>query len=482
MTKTFPFISLWASCPRVYAIALMAILSGGAAAQVTVDAPPDSPNLNLFVNAPFYLQAEAPTCQSQPVTTMAYSIDNDSPDAYTVKATSLQALVTGISNGPHVIHVKAWNGIGNEVCTQSITLTVGGGLNVSTPAQGTQGVWTTVQSPFPLQESASTCGGAPTTSMTYSLDNVSGPPPVSGTSLNTTVSASLGSHILRGKAWGSSGEYCETDIRLNVSNSPPGIQPPSNATVCAHLENDNNGSPGGSCKGANPNANVWQTQPDSGTGGTKSGSTSLVSSPVYGGQSDSRQFSMTFTNGGKTTTRPGVRWFDKAIADTPSARHFIYDAYVYIAPGSNLDDIELDINHAIGSSGQVYILGAQCDLVSGNWQVSIETQVPKWVNTNASCSASQVTAGVWHHFQIQTSHDAEPGQNIYYEAVALDGNVTPITTCKNQTTGATVACQSTSTNLGWAGLIGPNFQLDGNGELSSGAATAYVDNFTIYYW
>ncbi|HEX4169633.1 MAG TPA: hypothetical protein VHZ55_29570, partial [Bryobacteraceae bacterium] len=297
-----------------------------------------------------------------------------------------------------------------------------------------------------------------------------------------TVSASAGPHILRGKAWGSSGEYCETDIRLNVSSSPIGIQPPPNATVWAHLENDNNGTSGGSCKGANPNANVWQTQPDSGTGGTKSGSSSLVSSPVYGGQSDSRQFTMTFNNGGNTSVRPGVRWFDKAIADTPSATHFLYDAYVYLAPGSNVDDIEMDINHSIGSTGQLYILAAQCDLPSGNWQVSIETESPHWVNTNASCSASQVTPGVWHHFQIETYHDTEPGQNIYYESVALDGNVTPITTCKNQTTGATVPCQSTSTNPNWSGLIGPNFQLDGNGKLSSGTATAYVDNFTIYYW
>jgi hypothetical protein len=72
-------MSLAARSSRVYAVAMMAVLAGGATAQVTVDAPPDNPNLNLFVNAPFYLQAEAPTCQSQPVTTMAYSPSTTTP-------------------------------------------------------------------------------------------------------------------------------------------------------------------------------------------------------------------------------------------------------------------------------------------------------------------------------------------------------------------------------------------------------------------
>jgi hypothetical protein len=87
---------------------------------------------------------------------------------------------------------------------------------------------------------------------------------------------------------------------------------------------------------------------------------------------------------------------------------------------------------------------------------------------------------VWHHFQVQTHHDPDGGTEIYYDAVALDGNVTQITSCKNASTGASLACASTPSNPGWGALIGPNFQIDGTGP--GGAATAYVDNFTVFYW
>ncbi len=174
----------------------------------------------------------------------------------------------------------------------------------------------------------------------------------------------------------------------------------------------------------------------------------------------------------------GVRWFEKK-GPSDSATHFQYDAYVNIVDVSKVGELELDVNHAITTPVHLlYILAAQCNLTKGLWQVSLRGK--GWVNTNATCTRAQVASGVWHHFQVQTHHDPNGGTGLYYDAVALDGNVTRITKCTNASTGASVACQSTPSNPGWGSLIGPNFQIDGSGP--GWSATAYVDDFSTFYW
>ena len=174
----------------------------------------------------------------------------------------------------------------------------------------------------------------------------------------------------------------------------------------------------------------------------------------------------------------GVRWFDKK-GPSDSATHFQYDAYVNIVDVSKVGELELDVNHAITTPVHLlYILAAQCNLTKGLWQVSLRGK--GWVNTNATCTRAQVASGVWHHFQVQTHHDPNGGTGLYYDAVALDGNVARITKCTNASTGASVACQSTPSNPGWGSLIGPNFQIDGSGP--GWSATAYVDDFSTFYW
>lgn len=456
-------------------VALVLALSGTASAQLQIDAPND----HSVVNSPFYLHAEASTCESLPTRSMAYSIDSGN-DVIFSNSQSLQTMIT-IQNtvGPdHTLTVKAWNAIGS-LCERTLSLSVGNSVNVSAPAQGAR-----VTSPFVLQAAAPTCGGENTLSMAYEVDNASDPQSDDGMGqphevgsavLNASVTVPTGSYILRVKARGDSGAYCETDINLNVDTSA-GLVPPSGALSYVHMENDATYTGTyAHCGGANgANINKWQSQPDCATVGIKTGSTSIVSTPTYGLQPDSREFTMTYdTSGG------GVRWFDKAIPGQFSETHFQYDAYVNIVDSSKVGELELDINHAITSPlHYLYILAAQCNLNKGRWQVSLRGK--GWVNTNATCTREQVASGVWHHFQVQTHHDPDGGTGIYYDAVAIDGNVTPITSCTIASTGASVPCVSTPSNPGWGGLIGPNFQIDGTG--SGGAATAYVEDFTVFYW
>lgn len=458
-------------------VAIAVALAGTAGAQITVNAPAN----DSVVNSPFYLQAESASCQSQPTATMTYSIDNGA-DAPNQHAQSLQAMVAGVSKGTHTLHVKAWNGMG-QVCTQAVALTVGDGLSVSAPAQGA-----TVTSPFVLEEQATSCGGQGTSKMTYSLDSGQDNT-FDGTSLNTTVSTSTGQHILRAKTWGSSGAYCETDVQLNVATTA-GLAPGSGATQYPNMQNDGNYiGTYANCGGANgPHDNLWQTQPDCDTPGNKTGSTTTVSTPIYGADSTSREFTMT-TGPSGGSSGGGVRWFDQAITPAnyptePSATHFQYDAYVYLVDNTQVMNIEMDINHSINATDVLYIMGVQCNLQRGVWQVTAS----RWVDTPVPCTRSQVTSGVWHHFQIQSHHDPNSGAEVYYDAVAIDGNPVDITKCQ-QPSGSvysssepTVSCLSEvrHPSPAWSDFIGPNFQLD---EMNaSGTATAYVDTFSVFYW
>jgi hypothetical protein len=442
---------------------LLAVLGRDASAQLTIAAPVDQ----AVVNSPFYLQAKAPSCHESPTASMAYSYDQN-PDNIFSGSQSVSTMVTIPVNGAHLLRVKAWSTTGS-LCEEDVALTVGGGVAVSAPAGGSL-----VTSPFIAEAQAPTCNGQGTKEMGYSMNHEWDTVFSRGISLDRSVWSWTGpQQILRVKAWGDAGAYCETDVNVSVADSS-GLIPPSGVAAYQHLELDNNYTGTyAQCGGAiGPSTSLWQTQPDCGTPGTNAGSTGIVPTPTYGKDMSSRAYTMSYTASGG-----GVRWFDAKPADD-SATHFQYDLNVYLPSVSSVMNIEMDTNHSITTLGKwVYIMATQCDLSLAVWQVTVNRA---WVNTNVPCTANQVTPGIWHHLQIQTHHDANGGPGIYYDAIAVDGNVTPITTCTNPSTGAVISCVSTAENLGWGGVIGPNFQLDGQG--SGGSAAAYVDDFTIYYW
>jgi len=67
--------------------------------------------------------------------------------------------------------------------------------------------------------------------MTYSFDSQPDNPPVSATSMNQDISTTTGTHLLRVKAWGNSGAYCETDLNINVSSQSVVISAPANNAI-----------------------------------------------------------------------------------------------------------------------------------------------------------------------------------------------------------------------------------------------------------
>jgi hypothetical protein len=413
---------------------------------------------------------------------MTWSYDSQ-PDNPAVSGQSLQTMATISGTTTPLLRVKAWNGQG-ALCEKDLNLNIGGGVTVSSPAQGSG-----VSSPFTLNASAPTCGGQTTSSMAWS-DNTRTDQTFSGAkSINTSITAPGGWDLLRAKAWSTGGAYCETDVHINVGgNGSSGIIPPANANSFTHLENDATYTGAyASCGGATgPHSSMWQTQPDCATYSSQgyqapTGSTAQVSSPVFGTNSISRQFAMTnYYHSGE-----GVRWFDAKPDNTnlEAASNFLYDAWVYIPNVSKVMNIEMDVNHTV-SSGTTFILAAQCsvNIGTGVWEM---TSSSGWLTTNAPCTPQAVTSNAWHHFQIQSHHDSSGV--IHYDKVAVDGVITSSLTCtpKGGGTATAAACNSAGKSLGWGAGMGPNFQLDGLGTPPSGSsysASAYVDNFTIDYW
>lgn len=452
--------------------------AGTAYAQVSVQAPS---NGNVINTTP-YLQAASTSCNSEATVSMGYSFDNSSTTYTFAGAQNLQVQVPSsqaLSTGPHTIHLKAWNG-SNFGCDTPVSVTVADStdsVKVTSPADGN-----TLYSPFTLTAAASKCNGQTTSAMKYSTDSNADSGTFNGGSINTSVSTSglaTGWHILRVKAWGSSGSYCETDLQFNVPPSS-GIIPATTASEFSQIEiNPNYTGTYNSCPNdgaTNPIPFQWQTQPDCNTNGGASnrGSTSIgygPAFPTYKGNASpaemgSREFVLTPAASGG-----GVRWFDP-LGSSDSATHFVYDLWIYFPSTtdlSNLQELELDVNHATTSPAKLlYVLAVQCSF-GNKWQISPNGST--WQSTDQNCNS--FSAGVWHHVQIESQHGSGGNTSIQYDSIAIDGTVTPLT-CSHTT------CTGTAQTSTWSSVIGPNFQMDGT--TNGGVVHAYVDAFNIFYW
>ena len=558
------------------------------AADVSVSAPASG----AVVSSPFVLQATSATCLSQSTVSMAYSIDSGSDTVFN-PATSINTSVSA-SQGTHTLRVKAWGS--GTFCETDVAITVGTGVAVSSPVNGS-----TVASTFLLNATASTCGGQSTSSMAYSFDS-STDTVINAQSINQNVSTSAGSHLLRVKAWGNAGAFCETDLNINVSSqsviittptngstvavtfqlqaqaptcngrstssmtynfaghpdapassvqsintsvtapttgvqqlnvkawngigdlcetsvsvdaeptgSGNGIVWPTNALNFGPIEQNSvyaGGVSGESAPGAyqaatddndtNPcdkgvtvspdsTDNLWLTQRDCGTNGTKTGMTTSVT-PGPGTpptNTATREYEVTSATGSSGVT-PGIRWSTRLTGAASTYQNFGFDAYVYFENDGSLDRtgrLELDINQSVLNSAtnqyDLYIMSHQCNFDTGFWEVG------GWQATGQRCgdqtnTRSGFSPGVWHHVQIKAHRVSG---TITFDQVALDGNVQNLT-CNGGGTGSCTRAVTANANWQPDGLVVPNFQIDAhltNGSISS-PVKVYVDSFYIYYW
>src|SRR6266702_2634949 len=302
------------------------------------------------------------------------------------------------------------------------------GVTVSSPTNGE-----TVKTTFPVSAYASTCSSQTVTAMGFSMDSGSDEKDVSGTAINANATSGTGGQTLHVKAWGNNGAVCVTDVAVTVgvsSSSPV----PNYATSVSNIETLSN----------------WKATHDSGSGGSSSGNSTLVSSPSKSGAS--RRFSTTFSNYG------GER-FTVSFGDDATAQNFFYDAWLYIAQGSSIANIEMDMNQVM-PNGQTVIYGFQCAGWSNTWEYTMNKGTPTspvdaWVNTGKYCNPASWGTNAWHHVQISYSRDAYG--NVCYKSVWLDGVETDF-----------YKIVPPVFSLGWGQTMVTNFQVDG-GSTSGGS-------------
>jgi len=313
---------------------------------------------------------------------------------------------------------------------------------VNSPVNNTE-----VGSRFSLSASSVSCASENVSSMGYSFDSSADTTVINGTSIETVIESSPGTHTLHVKALGDGGTECVSDVTITVK------------------PDDSSGVPSGAASNSNIQAmGHWEEMHDKGGKGKSSGSTTLVSSPSHNGTA--REFATKFSGGGDE--RFSIRY-----ADDTEAHNFFYDGWVYF-PDTNdrIANLELDTNQAIGD-GKVIIFGVQCDGYSGTWDYTVNEgsakhQKPHWVHKGGSkCDPQDWSKNTWHH--VQASYSRDDDGHITYHSIWFDGTETKV----NESAYGLF-------DLGWSPQINTQFQLDGLG--SSGSTKAYLDSLTVSRW
>jgi hypothetical protein len=316
-------------------------------------------------------------------------------------------------------------------------------VNVNSPSNGDQ-----VGSPFNLSATAATCSSQNVASMGYSLDNSSDTTIVTGTSVATQVQSGTGSHTLHVKAWGDKGASCVTDVAVTVGATTATSVVPADAASTGGIQI----------------LSDWAAQHDTGTTGSSTGWLGLINSPSMSG--NARKFVSNYSD-------YGDQRFDVSFGDDTTSTNFLYDAWVYLPyPSTAVANVEMDLNQVM-ANGQTVLFGFQCDGWSGTWDYTANKGTPQnpvdtWLHSSAACNPHSWSTNTWHHVQINYSRD--DSGNVTYKAVWFDGAESVI----NATVPSAFA-------LGWAPTLLTNFQLDGY-LATSGTATAYVDDLTVYRW
>lgn len=234
---------------------------------------------------------------------------------------------------------------------------------------------------------------------------------------------------------------------------------PCSGTGCAGGRIPNNAQTSGILDGSNK----WEWNHDPGTPGTAVGITQYpIASPSKNGSA--RFFMDNFTGGGGE-----IYHIDWGINQVPT--HYVYDLWVYVVDPTQLQNLELDMNHVITINGQAntIILATQCASGSGTWEYTKRTDKDHWFPSNLPCKTTTWVANTWHHIQIATHHTSTGV--VTWDWIGFDGTFSNFAANITGTAGG---------DLGWAlGVQLINFQLDGK---SSGSISIYGNLIQVWYW
>jgi hypothetical protein len=315
-------------------------------------------------------------------------------------------------------------------------------ITVGSPAGGTE-----ISSPVLVRAHNVGCGGERPNYLGYSIDDdraiIPSESPYDIDVLGQSLSA--GVHTLHFRSWTSNGECPATRTTFTVKENADAPSIPSSAISSGDLDA----------------VGKWAGVHDKGTPGSSKGLTIFpATTPLY---DNAREFFMTYTH------RAGERW-STTFANDPIPTHFVLDLYVYFPNPSEVMNLELDLNQVL-SNGDTILMTTQCSGSKNLWEYGItKGGRDTWTTSTLPCNPSTWAANTWHHLQIGEHHDGNG--NVTHDYVVLDGVYTPFTN----------ATDFSSKNQHWAkGHINMQFQIEGSSR-TSGSATAFVDNMTVYRW
>jgi hypothetical protein len=409
-------------------------------ATVVVSSPANGTTVGSSVS--FVANATTSTC-SKGVASMGIYVDGGLD--YTVSGASLNKTLT-LASGSHQAVVEEWDYCGAATTTVvNLTVSTAAGVTVSSPANGA-----TVPALAPYIASATTSCSKGVASMGVYVDGKLGPV-VQGSSMNTQVSLSNGTHNTVVQSWDNCGGSATKAVTVSVA---------ATGTTLSNLQATGGWNQWGELP---PVYNICS--PCSGVTWSMTQHESAVSLTGNGTK---------FTIGG-STPYADVLWSNpvlgqgstEGLPDTnhtllPTIHNMTLDTEVYVTNFSITQDLEFDVNLYMNGVGMEW--GTQCNhLADGDWDIWNNASA-HWFSTGVACTLNN---GAWNHVVVQAQR--ESNNDLLYQSITVNGVVHTL-----NTTVAPFAVPS-----GWWGMT-VNYQMDGNH--SQTANTTYLDKTSVTYW
>ncbi len=225
-----------------------------------------------------------------------------------------------------------------------------------------------------------------------------------------------------------------------ASNGLP-IPPPS-ATVFSQIEQMSgwNSCDTPSCAGGDGGGTYWMAQNQT-TPSLSGSSTEVYNSGVWN----------------------NALWWNKLGAHD-TATNLLWDFYVQLDSNAaaGAQSLEYDSFQFVG--GYNYMIGSQCNIAAGVWDVWDELN-GHWIHTTIACHG--FPAGTWHHIQwyVTTNHT---NHTYHYATLVVDG------------VAHFVNATYTAKDLNWGDNIGVQYQLDVNA--SGHGYSEWFDQVKLTVW
>ena len=412
-------------------------------AGVNISAPANG----AVTNSPLHVAATAyPANAASPIVAMQIYVNGGL--VYNAPGSTVDTYIN-LGAGQFEVVVQAWDSAGASYTQPVYVSGSGAGVFVSSPGAN---AW--VNGAAHVQATAASRNNI-TVMQVYDNGGLVNETP--GSSVDTTLPLTPGSHYLVVQAWDAAGAVFLNPVIVNAPGAVEAAQAPPPPVVTnnaggpqayvagnAIAKQDIDQMPGwdncGACSGIGAKGPVVPYSMSEG-----------VQNPSMDGKS------AVFWIGGTASFGSAIWW--KQLGGNDGITHFVYDLYFFPNNLGASQAMEFDVNHSAG--GKKYIYGTECDIVSGHkWRVW-DTINAHWMDTGASCYPNQNS---WNHLTWELER---VGDKTHFIAVTLNGY--------RQVVDKYYTAKPSGVHE-----INVAFQMDGNRAQDD--YQVWLDKVSLYYW